>query len=86
MGKTGVVATAMCKPGKKAVGGGVSITTDGGASFPNVAITESQPTPNGSGWTATAVRIKQGGQTVVNKTGGQAKENLKVTAVCALVP
>ncbi len=70
------VATAMCAPGKKAIGGGAEYS-DGGKSFPSAAITASKPTPNGQGWTATA-RV-----TVRHKPYQIA--SLKVTAVCAVV-
>ena len=73
-----VTATAMCKPGKKAIGGGASLEID----FPDGtvlrgAITASEPTPNGQGWTATAIGA------VHSKPFHVA--SLKVTAVCAAV-
>jgi hypothetical protein len=75
-----LTATAKCPAGKKAVGGGVSVATDGGKSFPNVAITESQPTPNGNGWTAAIRRLP------IVITPRPPTFTLTVTAVCALVP
>jgi hypothetical protein len=68
-----VAATAMCPAGKKAIGGGSSITGGDGI----LAVTTSQPTPNGQGWTARAVKFGR------DRLRGRVA--FKVTAVCAAV-
>jgi hypothetical protein len=76
--------TAKCPAGKKAIGGGYSIGTDsgGGKTFPSLAITASEPTANGQGWTATA--YLQDPKDVAGKTK-RPQVRLTVTAICAKV-
>lgn len=72
-----LATTATCPAGKKAIGGGASITTGRGELF---AITASQPTADGQGWTATARKTKW-----YNVKTNEKGRLLKVTAICAVM-
>jgi len=72
-----LAAVAACPAGKKAIGGGASITAGRGEVF---AITTSQPTPDGQGWRGTAVRTKW-----YNEKTNESTRSLKVTVICAEV-
>jgi hypothetical protein len=70
-----LAAVAKCPAGKKAIGGGASVTAGRGEAF---TITTSQPTPESQGWTARAVKIKSTKSNTSDRT-------LMVTAICAVV-
>jgi hypothetical protein len=73
-------ATAKCPPGKKVIGGGAAMTKQefvDRVAAQSERLMASQPTPNGQGWTATAVA----------RRGRRPKSAsiLVVTAICAAV-
>ena len=83
-----LTAVAECPAGKKAIGGGASITAGRGAIY---TIMTSEPTPNGRGWLVSVGKTKYNEKTnESSKTKYNEKTNdkgrLKVTAICAEVP
>jgi hypothetical protein len=75
-----LAATVKCPAGKKAVGGGASITGD------YWVIPRSQPTPNGQGWTAIAINLNSSKSNAFKGNLNSSKSNaFKVTAICAAV-
>lgn len=79
-----LAAVAECPAGKKAIGGGASITAGGGAVF---TITTSEPTPNGQGWKIKTkwynVKTNESSKTKYNEKTNES--SLTVTAICVVV-
>lgn len=80
-----LAAVAACPAGKKAIGGGASITAGRGAIY---TIMTSEPTPNGQGWLVSVGKTKYNEKTnesSKSNSNEKKKERLKVTAICAVV-
>lgn len=80
-----LAAVATCPAGKKAIGGGASITAGRGAIY---TIMTSGPTPNGQGWLVSVGKTKYNEKTnesSKSNSNEKKKERLKVTAICAVV-
>jgi hypothetical protein len=76
-----LAATAMCKPGKKAIGGGARMA----GQVLDFTITASEPTPNGQGWTARMGVNPRTGEKVQIPAATIPAATLTVTAICAVV-
>ena len=76
-----LAATATCPAGKKAIGGGASITARSGDYW---VIPTSQPTPNGQGWSAIAINLNSSKSNKVNLNSSKSNR-LAVTVICAVV-
>lgn len=80
-----LAAVAECPAGKKAIGGGASITAGRGGIY---TIMTSEPTPNGQGWLVSVGKTKYSEKTNESSKSNSSekkKERLKVTAICAVV-
>jgi len=79
-----LAAVAECPAGKKAIGGGASITAGRGAIY---TIMTSEPTPNGQGWLISVGKTQYNQKT--NDKGrvkvSDSQGRLKVTAICVVV-
>jgi len=88
-----VTATATCPAGTKAIGGGGSVTVTKGkdmAARDGFAVTASEPTPNGGGWTVKSSNLSLSRSNVngtrLNSSNLElSKSNVNVTAICAAV-